>query len=343
MSADFDPQIKKFGEWVAQQTDEAVEIKRVSAPEGGGLSHRTLIIDLRIGNTDERLVLRMAPTGLPLFPKYDFAQQVKLLRALRVDSTVPVVPVRYYEPSPEPIGEEFYVMDFALGQIPPDNPGYQFDGWVKDLEPTKQNELLNSSLETMARIHRVDWPARDMSFLDRPQYGDNSLDQEFGFWRDYLDWASDGSPVPAIEDAFVKCQQTRPTELADPALVWGDARWGNMVYNQQLGVQAVLDWEMAVLGPAELDLGWYFFLERTALQYSEQLPGFSDRETTIKTYEGYLGRSVSDIEWYELWGGVRAGCIQIRLSRILGELGVVDDANYRGRNPVTRALRAILG
>ena len=116
-----------------------------------------------------------------------------------------------------------------------------------------------------------------------------------------------------------------------------------MVYNQQLGVQAVLDWEMAVLGPAELDLGWYFFLERTALQYSEQLPGFSDRETTIKTYEGYLGRSVSDIEWYELWGGVRAGCIQIRLSRILGELGVVDDANYRGRNPVTRALRAILG
>ena len=89
---------------------------------------------------------------------------------------------------------------------------------------------------------------------------------------------------------------------------------------------------MAVLGPPELDLGWYLFLERTALQYAGQLPGFPDRDGTIAAYEQRLGRPVRDIDWYEAWGGFRAACIQVRLA---------ETADARERNPVTKALRSL--
>ncbi len=337
-----DPQISRFESWLAEQTGESVSITSVSSPVGGGLSHRTQIIDLRIGKLDDRVVLRTAPTGLPLFPKYDFASQVKLLRVLAADGSIPVARVRYYESDLEIIGEEFYVMDFAAGLIPPDNPGYQFAGWVHDLVPSEQTRLLDASLTTMATINRGQANVMDIGFLDRLEYGADALDQEFGYWRNYLDWASDDDPVAIVEEAFAHCVATRPSGRAARELVWGDARLGNLVFSEDLNTRTVLDWEMAVLGPAELDLGWYFFLERTALQYTDQLPGFYDRSITTATYEQHLGRAVENLDWYEIWGGVRAACIQVRLARILGELGVVNAAEYRGRNPATRALHGLL-
>ena len=40
---------------------------------------------------------------------------------------------------------------------------------------------------------------------------------------------------------------------------------------------------------------------------------------------------------------MRAACIQVRLGRILLELGVIDDPRYPQRNPVTKALRGLVG
>ena len=43
-------------------------------------------------------------------------------------------------------------------------------------------------------------------------------------------------------------------------LNWGDARIGNMLYVDFEPV-AVLDWEMATVGPREVDLAWMIFLD----------------------------------------------------------------------------------
>ena len=40
---------------------------------------------------------------------------------------------------------------------------------------------------------------------------------------------------------------------------WGDARVGNTLYRDFTPV-AVLDWEMATVGPREVDLAWMIFL-----------------------------------------------------------------------------------
>jgi aminoglycoside phosphotransferase (APT) family kinase protein len=226
------------------------------------------------------------------------------------------------------------------GDIPPDNPGYHFEGWVKDLPAQRQRGMHDASIDMMTRINRVDVEGAGLELLERPEHGDDPIAQEIGWWRAYLDWAADGEYFEHVEKPFAWCVEHRPV-ASERALVWGDARLGNLIYDDDLVPICVLDWEMAVLGPAELDLGWYLFLDRTALQFTDRLAGFPEREGTIARYGSRLGRGVRDVDWYEAWGGVRAACIQVRLGLLLHELGVYPDLARRGKNPVTKALRGL--
>lgn len=333
----------RFADWLAGRVGERVSLGPLVSPTHGGLSNDTMLVEAEWGDGARRLVLRLAPGGTPLFPRYDLGLQISVLRALGAHTDVPVPEVLWDEPDPEPLGRPFYVMAHVDGRIPPDNPGTHFDGWVKDLSGTEQSVLLHNSLGMLARIHRVDWEGSGLDLLDRADYGPDPIAQELGAWRAYLDWASGGERLDVLEDAYGWCVANRPTGDVERALVWGDARLGNIIYDDVLAPRAVIDWEMAVLGPPELDLGWYLFLERTALQFVDQLPGFPDRAGVVRNYEQHLGRPVRDLDWYEAWGGMRAACIQVRLGQILFELGVIDDERYRQRNPVTKALRGLVG
>ena len=330
----------RFRDWLAARVGASVELGALEAPTLGGLSNDTFLVEADWGDGARGLVLRLAPGGRPLFPDQDLTRQVAVMRALHDGSEVPVPEVLWEEPDAEVLGRPFYVMARVEGRIPPDNPGHHFEGWVKELKPQQQRGLYDKSIDMMALINRVDVERAGLGFLDRPEHGDGPIAQEIGYWRRYLDWAADGEELPFVEGPFAWCVEHRP-ESNDRSLVWGDARLGNLVYDDDLAPVCVLDWEMAVLGPAELDLGWYLFLDRTALMFTDPLPGFPEREGTIARYGSRLGRGVRDVDWYEAWGGVRAACIQVRLGLILYEMGVYPDLAYRGKNPVTRALREL--
>ena len=323
----------RFAEWLAGRLDTAsVRVGPVERPKQGGLSNETVLIDADWGAGPRSLVVRIAPAGPGLFPEYDLAAQVKVMEALRIHSSVPVPTVLWSEPDATVLGRPFYVMDRVEGRIPSDNPGYHFEGWLKDLEPADQARLFDASLATLAAIHRVDWAAAGLGFL--PGVG---IDRELTYWRDYLDWVAGGERFPIIDATYAWCVDHRPKSEPPAALVWGDTRLGNLVYADDLTVRAVLDWEMALLGPPELDLGWYLFLERTALQFAAPLPGFADRDGTVATYEAHLGRSVVDLDWYEVWGGLRSAAIMVRVADDLAALGLVGP-EFRGDNPVTKLL-----
>jgi aminoglycoside phosphotransferase (APT) family kinase protein len=186
----------------------------------------------------------------------------------------------------------------------------------------------------LTRIHHVDVDAVELDVLDRREHGTTPLDQELGWWRGYLDWAASGDRLAMLEDAYAQLVEARPPPSnVARGLVWGDARLGNLVVDAALRPVAVLDWEMAVLGPPELDLGWYLFLERTARQFAPQLPGFPEPDELVARYAERLGRPVRDLAWFEAWSGFRTACIQVRMATT---------ASDRERNPVTKALRACL-
>ena len=298
------------------------------------MSNDTLLTEVDWGEGARRIVVRLTPNGRALFPRYDLGAQVAVLRALAAHSDVPVPRVLWWEPDVTPLGRPFYVMEHVEGRIPPD--GHLFGGWVMELEPRDQGRLLDSTIDVLARIHRVTVETAGDAFavLDRVDHGSAPLDQDLAWWRAYLDWAADGDRLPRLEDAYATLVDTRPPAAdVERGLVWGDARLGNLILDDTLAPVAVLDWEMAVLGPPELDVGWYLFLDRTARQFAPQLPGFPDAVGFVAAYERHLGRPVRHVAWYEAWSGFRTACIQVRMA-------ATDDA--RERNPVTKALRTCL-
>ncbi|MGV0800781.1 phosphotransferase, partial [Mycolicibacterium elephantis] len=108
------------------------------------------------------------------------------------------------------------------------------------------------------------------------------------------------------------------TAAQDPVLVWGDSRVGNVLYS---GFQpiAVLDWEMATLGPREMDAAWMIFAHMVFQELAGLggLPGMPDfmREEDVKaTYTARTGVELGDLRWFYVYSGVIWACVFMRTS-----------------------------
>ncbi len=119
-------------------------------------------------------------------------------------------------------------------------------------------------------------------------------------------------------------------------LLWGDVRLGNLVFDQERRVRAVLDWDLASIGPAEMDLGWHFGLESMMESlFGCRVEGFPRRDETIARYEEASGRALTDLDWHEVFALVRALAINDRHQRISGD-------RRRTENPMGGVLLARL-
>ena len=101
-------------------------------------------------------------------------------------------------------------------------------------------------------------------------------------------------------------------------LNWGDARIGNMLYRDYTPV-AVLDWEMATMGPREVDLAWMIFLhvffnDLAARFEMPAMDDFMNRASVIADYEELTGVRVRDLEWFEVFAALRFAIVSVRTS-----------------------------
>jgi len=122
---------------------------------------------------------------------------------------------------------------------------------------------------------------------------------------------------PLIERTLEWLDTNRPAE-GPTVLNWGDARIGNMLY-RDFEPAAVLDWEMATVGPREVDLAWMIFLDRFFDDLAERfevptIPGFMDRADIVATYEQLTGHTVHALEWFEVLAALRFAIVSVRTS-----------------------------
>jgi aminoglycoside phosphotransferase (APT) family kinase protein len=101
-------------------------------------------------------------------------------------------------------------------------------------------------------------------------------------------------------------------------LLWGDGRPGNIIYRDFEPV-AVLDWEMAGVGPPEVDVAWTTFFHRFFAHMARQwslppVPAMFDPAETAATYARLGGETLDDLAWYEALAGLRFGIILARMS-----------------------------
>ncbi len=278
-----------------------------------------------------------------MFQEYDLARQFRIMEILAA-TDVPVPRVLWFESDPSILGASFYVMERVEGRIPTDTPPYHVGGWVTEIEPATRAAIWWSGLETLARIHRLDHRALGLDFLAPPPPGSTCLERQLGFYTRFLAWAARGKPQPTSEAALVWLERNRPRDPEPVGICWGDARIGNMIFQDGRCV-AVLDWEMATLGDPEQDLAWYLFFDR---HHSEgcgapPLPGFPSREESIARYEEWTGRTTRHVAYYEIFAAFRFAVIMIRVAQQLQTAGLFPpDADFETNNTATNLLARML-
>lgn len=346
-----DPELTRdlLTRWLSRHLP-GVRIPMVQTPTTTGFSSETLIFDAvwteHGRQRREEFVVRVAPIQVQIFPQPRFEQQYRLMRLLDERTDIPVPPIRWYEPSAEPLGAPFFVMGRIDGDVPTDMPPYHQDGWVTTIPPAERAAMWWSTLEIMARLHALD-PV-GFEFLDQPSYGTTGIGQRLGYYEHYLTWAYPG-PQPGAVQALEWLRAHRPPEPAGPgpgatAVLWGDARIGNVIF--QAGVpQAVLDWEIAVLGAPEEDLAWFCYLDR---HHSEgigvpRLPGFPTREETYERYAELLGRPLRHMFFYEVLSAFKFAVIMARIGQAFIDFELIPpDSDFPYNNTASRLLEKVL-
>lgn len=320
--------------------DERVPRVRVSdlvVPASNGMSSETVLFDISAPETDvpSRLVARIAPdpSADPVFPSYDMERQFRTMQMVAEHTEVPVPAVLWLEPGVGAIGAPFFVMERVDGIVPPDVMPYTFgDNWLFHASSADQQCLQRRAVEVVGALHQLsaDGPA---AFLAGPDDGQSHLRHHVLEQRAYYDWVvADGVRSPLIERGFSWLEEHWPEPQGNEAFSWGDARIGNMMFEDFTPV-AVLDWEMASIGPPGIDLGWMIYLHRFFQDLAEDLgmtgmPTFFDRTVVAGMYEDATGNRPTDLDFFTGYAALRHAIVMFRITRRsihFGEAVMPDD------------------
>lgn len=303
--------------WARVFRGDGASVTDVRVP-ASGMANDTVLFRL----DGEALVARLAPDPVspyPTFPTYDLERQQRVLDLVRTHTAVPVPDVVHLERSEAWLGVPFLVMRAVEGLVPSDNPPYLMDpnGWFLRGTPEEWRRLEISTISVFAQLHRIVDDGETTAFLHVDAPGRTALARQLAAHRRYYDWARDGHTIPVLERAFAVLTKTIPANERS-VLNWGDGRPGNIIYRDFEPV-AVLDWEMAGIGPPEVDLAWTTFFHRFFAGMAEQhglppVPAMFGPAETVATYESMTGDVLDDLAWYEALAGLRFGIILARMS-----------------------------
>jgi aminoglycoside phosphotransferase (APT) family kinase protein len=289
-------------------------VLQFSRPKGG-YSSDTIFIELATRDNGQAetssLVLRKAPRDTGTIADYDLLPQFEA-QMTAAAAGVPVAdPI--LELDSAWVGEPFIVMPRVNGRVIAQSP-YR-DPWVASLSEWQRGQLVEELLGTLAGIHRAQPDA-----APHVPRRDNSAELEY--WGRYLSWSRHGSPVGALVEALTWCKANRPIEESQPALLWGDVRFENCVFGDDLTLQAVLDWDMTSVGAPEHDLAWFTTLGLTLEHLAgERILGFPDRDETVARFEELSGRPMNDLAWYETFAMLRSTAILTRINVLRQDKG----------------------
>ncbi|MBX8688768.1 phosphotransferase [Mycobacterium sp. 20091114027_K0903767] len=303
------------------------EITVESGVDSNGMSSETIMLTGRWDEDGEpkeqKWVARVAPTAddVPVFSSYRLDHQFEVMRQVGELTDVPVPNVRWMDTTGEVLGTPFFLMDRVDGQVPPDVMPYTFGGnWFADAPLERQRELQDSTVEVLAKLHAIPDAAERFGFLseiDPP--GDTPLRRHFGWLKDWYEYAvPDIGRSPLVERALAWLEANFPEDVAasESVLIWGDSRIGNVLYDN-FRPSAVLDWEMATIGPRELDVSWIIFAHMVFQELAGMagLPGLPDvmREEDVRaTYRELTGAELGDLRWFYIYSGVIWCCVFMR-------------------------------
>jgi aminoglycoside phosphotransferase (APT) family kinase protein len=311
-------QSARLAGWLSQALGDAVSITAAAAPgAGGGWSNETIIVDLA-GASTHRVVVRLRPEGPAMFRDYDLTREYRVLSALSSSalSVGPPVPkVLAIDETGTVLGRPAFAMQYIDGRVPRDDkPTFAEAGWLHAASPFDQNRFCMKLIECIGQVHAVNWRTLGLGFLARG--GHSALAGEIDRLRDLDNWGAGNERQLVIGRGFTALTDTQPAP-SEPCLLWGDARPANVIARDFEPV-ALIDWELAHLGPPEMDIAWYLEMNhmRTIGAGVPPLPGFLDDDGIVVAYRQATGRELHGLAWYRLFSVVKMAVLMERHLRV---------------------------
>jgi aminoglycoside phosphotransferase (APT) family kinase protein len=245
---------------------------------------------------------------------------------------VPVAEPLWFEAEPTLLGAPFFVMQRIYGRVAVSMPPYVESGWVVEATPEQRHKMSCNGVRKLAAIQRL--PQASAAFLKGPAGAESGLTQEWDKFKRFAAWVSQDRRWPPLEKAMAHLERTWPKN--QPAgIVWGDARIGNMMFDDNFEVVAVTDWEQPSLGGALHDLAWW--LEMAGMREwtangGTTLPGFLTRDEVIRIWQQETGLPVDDLDWYIDFTRFKVACLGIRTAALRGWPTPKEDEMLRRMN-----------
>ena len=328
------------------------------APPATGKSSDTNLFEARWreAGEDRRLagVVRAAPTEEGPFPSYDIPLQFHVMDRVARETRVPVPEVLWLEEDETVLGAPFLVMRRCEGEAPIDfRPSYHAAGFYRETSVEGRRALWKAVVGMLADLHEPEVTSLGIAGLPGGAPGEaDPGGAPLAYWRDYyLGWlkTTPDEPIHAYDEALAYLEAERPTD-ARTALVWGDAKLGNVMFspasadpNAPQRISAVVDWEMATVGDPEMDLASLLVSDARAQEDAgERLEGTPDESELVEAYEEASGETVRNFHYAKVFATFWRGCVQLKVMRSMRAQGFeIPDALLTESLPV-RTLRRLL-
>ncbi|MEZ5737671.1 MAG: phosphotransferase family protein [Novosphingobium sp.] len=334
---DLDDLAKDLAGWLAGKLSDASDItlENLTYPRGAGQSHETILFDAKWqeGGRErtQGCVVRIKPTDFTVFPDNLFDEQYKVMKVLHDGGYVRVAQPLWFEDDASILGSPFFVMEKKQGRVPVSIPPYAKTGWLSEATPEQRRKLWENAVRQLAAIQLV--PIDKVRFLEGPPHAREGLAQEWDKYERFVAWVEEVGPQPVLRASLARLKSLWPKNQPE-GMVWGDARIGNMMFDDDFEVVAVMDWEQPSLGGALQDLAWFLVLSETMhgrdTQMGAYLEGMGSREETIALWEEITGKSAADIDWYEDFTHLKMSCTGVRMGHMRGTQ-MMDEATMAKR------------
>ena len=290
----------------AKTGDPGARILEVSPlPGHAGFGYSFILERTTAGGPSGKLVLRVAPEGVRIAGPADVVRQARIMKSL-ADTDVPVPPILWYGDEAEFFGRPYFVDGFV--------DGFKLADVTLPRDQTRAHA--RAGIEKLAALHRVPWEPRRDAWGSVTELSEEMRRLDHLLDRDTLD----PKVVARAPELREKLRSSLP---ANPriGIVHGDFQFSNILFKDGK-VSAVIDWEISMIGPTLLDLGWICFFSDTASFFqggsASTSPMTPDEIVEIYSKSAGVPISMDEVRWFRAFAGYRFGvitCFNVMLHR----------------------------
>ena len=258
-----------------------------------------------------------------MFPGRSFTQERRIQDILSTQTDLPVPRILAHEDDPAVLDGRFYVMEHLPGATPPVAAPHEA-GMLAELSEQARRKLWFSGLTQLAEIHRLDAIDLGLDFVSSSAPSGSELTSLLNYWERHYSESCGGKPLELMSEAMAWLRSHQPEER-EPSLVWGDARIGNMLFDDDQNCVGIVDWELASLGEPLQDLAYWTYSDDHFVHISSHgaLAGWPTLDETVDAYQKAVGNAVEErkFKYYRLVAGYWIVCTLSQLVAIKKQIG----------------------